>query len=124
MIEDLQILSVGPAALCDIVRNALHDFPHCEFVVAADHRQLWVTPREQPVDIAILHCTLSGLDLEDAGRLIRRQWPNARILALRSDREYIENALCDERLAPTEPPAVLLAAIERLMADCGARRTA
>jgi hypothetical protein len=114
MTENLHILAVGPAPLCSIVGEAVRILPHCRLSIAGDLRQLWLAPRGDVVDVAILDSTLSPLDLEDAGRLIRRQWPVARILILRSDLESLDDALYDEHVPPPATPATLLGAIQRL----------
>jgi hypothetical protein len=75
---------------------------------------LWEIPKEESIQVAILHNTLSPVELEDASRFIRRRWPHARILVLRRGVGLLDDALYDERVAPTVTPEVLLAAIEWL----------
>jgi hypothetical protein len=118
MIEDLHILAVGSAPLHSIVRDALRILPHCRLSVADGLRHLWLAPRGDVADVVILDSTLSPLDLEDAGRLIRHQWPAAGILILRSDLESLDDALYDEHMPPAATPAALLGAIERLTGRC------
>lgn len=115
MIEVLYILS-GPAPLHCIVRDALRNMPNCRvrLSVVGDLRQLWFAPCGDIVEIAILDSTLSLLDLKYAASLIRRQWPAARIVLLRSDGESLDDELYDERMPPTATPADLLAVIRQL----------
>jgi hypothetical protein len=114
MTEDLHILAVGPASLGFIVRDALRNRLRSRFSNVDDLRQLWLVPRGDFVDVAILDATLAPPDLQDASRLIRRQWPAARILVLNADSESLDDALYDERMMPAVTPAALLAAIQRL----------
>jgi hypothetical protein len=114
MTESLHILSVGPASLCDVVRDALSGSWKCQLTVATDFRQLWLIPKHADVDAAILHCTLSPLELEDASRFIRRQWPSTRILVIRAGSEFLDDAPYDDRVLPAVASQVLLPTIERL----------
>jgi hypothetical protein len=83
-------------------------------MVATGSRELWLLPKHVDVDAAILHCTLSSLELEDASRFIRRQWPSARILVIRAGSEFLDDALYDDRVLPAVASQVLLPTIERL----------
>jgi hypothetical protein len=72
-------------------------------------------PEAERVDAAILHSTLTPLELDDASRLIRRRWPAARILVIREGSEFLDDALYDDRVFPTIVSEILLPAIERLL---------
>jgi hypothetical protein len=121
--DSLHILSVGPASLSNVVSDALSGSRKCRLTVAADFRQLWLISKHVEVDAAILHCTLSPLELEDASRLIRRQWPSARILIIRADTEFLDDALYDDRVLPAVASQVLLPTIERLTGSWRERAT-
>jgi len=114
MTDSLNILSVGPASLSILVGDALSDSWKFQLTIAKDFRQLWLTPKDVCVDVAVLHCTLAPLELEDASRFIRRQWPSARILVIRPDSEFLDDALYDDRVLPAVASQVLLPTIERL----------
>jgi hypothetical protein len=114
MTDSLHILSVGPASLSILVSDALSGYWKCQLMVATGSRELWLLPKHEDVDAAILHCTLSSLELEDASRFIRRQWPSARILVIRAGSEFLDDALYDDRVLPAVASQVLLPTIERL----------
>jgi hypothetical protein len=82
--------------------------------IAPDCRDLWVIPKQESIQVAILHHTLSLFELEDASRFIRQRWPHARILVLRKGEGFLDDGLYDERVAPDVAPAVLLMTIEQL----------
>jgi len=109
----LHILSVGPIEFGCMLHDALLDRPNARLSIAPDYREMWETPQQDFVQVAILHNTLSSSTLEDACRFIRRRWPYARILVLRSGESFLEDALYDERLEVESPQEVLLAAIGR-----------
>jgi hypothetical protein len=97
-----------------MVHDALLDGPNSRLSIAPDYRMLWVIPKQESIQVVILHNTLSLFELDDASRFIRRRWPHARILVLRRGEGFLDDALYDDRLAPTVVPEVLLTAIERL----------
>jgi hypothetical protein len=84
---------------------------------------LWAIPKQESIQVVILHNTLSPFELEDASRFIRRRWPHARILILRRGVGFLDDALYDEHVVPTAAPEVLLAAIERLAGGWQGRRS-
>lgn len=81
---------------------------------AADYRELWSMPPVQSPRLAVLYNTLHSFELEASCRLIRRRWPNARILILRARMDTVDKALYDVRLPANVASQVLLAAIRRL----------
>jgi hypothetical protein len=97
-----------------MVHDALLDGPNCRLSIAPDYRELWAIPKQESIQVVILHNTLSPFELEDASRFIRRRWAQARILVVRRGEGFLDDALYDDRLAPTVVPEVLLTAIERL----------
>jgi hypothetical protein len=110
----IHALSVGPVDFGCMVHDALLDRPNSRLSIAPDCRELWGIPKEESIQVAILHNTLSPVELEDASRFIRRRWPHVRILVLRKGEGFLDDALYDERVVPTATPEILLAAIERL----------
>jgi hypothetical protein len=114
MTDFLHILSVGHVSLSILVGDAMSGSWKCQLTVATGSRELRLLPKHVDVDAAILHCTLSSLELEDASRFIRRQWPSARILIIRGESEFLDDALYDDRVLPAVASQVLLPTIERL----------
>jgi hypothetical protein len=112
--EELHILAVGPAPPGLTIRDCLRDRLRCRVSNADSLRQLWIVPRTDSVDLAILNEALSPSDFEDASRFIRRQWPAARILILRTDSDSLDDALYDERVLPTATADIFIDVISRL----------
>ena len=52
---------------------------------------------------------LGCFELEEAARLVRRRWPSARILLIRSGEKALEDPLYDLRLRPPVEPNTLMA---------------
>jgi hypothetical protein len=105
-----------------MVHDALLDGPNSRLSIAPDYRELWGIPKEESIQVAILHNTLSPVELEDASRFIRRPWPHARILVLRRGVGFLDDALY-ERVVLKAEPKVLLEAIERLAGGWQGRRS-
>ena len=122
--ERIHLLSVGSLDRSFRLHDALLEAPCCHLSVAwnsvelrmiADYRELWVIPRHEAIQLAILHHTLSSFELDEAARLIRRQWASARILLISTGEDFLDNALYDHRIAPGASPEVLITAIDRLL---------
>jgi hypothetical protein len=77
--------------------------------------ELWVIPGQETFDAAILQDTLPLLELDEACRFIRRQWPSARILVIRTGDNFLDDTLYDDRVLPSSSTEVLITAIERLL---------
>jgi hypothetical protein len=112
--ETTHVLSVGPMDRGCMVYDVLLNGPRTRLSIAPDCRQLWSVPKRESVQVAILHNALSPLELEEASQFIRRQWPHARILVIRSGEDFLDDALYDDRVTPPVAPRILLAAIARL----------
>jgi hypothetical protein len=80
----IHVLSVGPMDFGCMVHDALLDGPNSLLSIAPDYRDLWANPKQESIQVVILHNMLSPFELEDASRFIRRRWPRAKILILRS----------------------------------------
>lgn len=111
--QPLHVLSVGPLALCSIVCDVLKGH-NCWHRSARDCRELWKIPTEETINVAILHQLLFPFEREEATRLIRRRWPEARIVAIRAGSRILDDALYDDRILPGGVPEELVAFIERL----------
>ncbi len=112
--DAIHVLSVGPIDFGSMVHDALLNGPCSRLSIAPDYRELWVAPKQESVQVVILHSTLSSFELDDACRFIRQRWPHAKILVLRGGEGFLDDPLYDERVVPTVAPEALLAAIERL----------
>jgi len=123
MPKAIHVLCVGPMSLGNIVHDALLELPHFRLSVATDYPGLWAIPRQEPIDVVILHNTFSSSEIEDSCRFIRRRWPHARILLLHRGESFLEDALYDERAAPNVDPEVLLSTIQRLIGKWEAWRS-
>jgi hypothetical protein len=75
---------------------------------------LFKTESCEACEIAVLLPTLSDVDLMETAQLIRRRRPGARILIVRREEWWMDDALYDDRLAPEADPQMLLSAVERL----------
>jgi hypothetical protein len=111
----IHVLSLGPVGRGNLVHDALFELPSFRLSIVRDYRELWMIPKQKSIHVVILHNTISAPELEDAGRFIRRRWPHARILLVCAGPGLINDALYDDRVAPTVAPEVLLKAIERLI---------
>jgi hypothetical protein len=110
----IEILIVGEADWSKPARDAMRAMQPFRLCTANDPRALWLIPGHQPVNVIVLHNTLTTIELEKTSRLIRHRWPHARILVVRTGDEFLEDALYDDRVLPTVDPATLIATIERL----------
>jgi hypothetical protein len=114
MEKNIRVLSVGQMDRGVWIHSALSNEPNSRHIIATDYRQLWeLLPRES-VHVAILDYMLSTFELEAACRLIRRRWPHAKILIVRRAAGSLDDALYDDRVAPTVTQEVLFSAVERL----------
>ncbi len=110
----IHVLFVGSVDFGSLVHDALLDGPKYRLSIAPDYRALWVTPKGEPIHLVILHNSLSSSELEDATRLVRKQWPHSRILLIRANEGSLDDALYDDRVAPTVTSEILLQKFERL----------
>ena len=114
MPKPIHVLFVGPVDFGSMIHDALLCGPNSRLSIALDYRELWVIPKQESIQVVVLHSTLSSFELDDATRFIRQQWPHTRILVIRSSEGSLDDALYDDRVAPTVAPEVLLTTIERL----------
>jgi hypothetical protein len=115
--SSLRVCSIGAS---DPIHTAYDIFlrqHHCAISSAANYRELCAISTREVCDIAVLQSTLSRSDLQDSAFLVRRRWPSARILILRDDVQFLEDALYDHRVMPGINPEVLLSVIRSLAAS-------
>jgi hypothetical protein len=110
----IHVLSVGPVDCGSMVHDALLDGSNFRLTITTDYRELWGTSTQESIQVAILHNSLSAFESEAACRLIRRRWPHTKILVVSNRESILEDALYDDRVAPTVAPEVVLETIERL----------
>jgi hypothetical protein len=114
--EAIHVLSVGPMDCGSMVHDALLDGPNWRLTIATHSQELWVIPEKESIQVAILDNTLSEFELEDASVFIRRRWPLAKILLIRSGGGSLDCALYDDCVAPIAAPEFLLSKIGCLAA--------
>jgi hypothetical protein len=112
--RSLHVLSVGPTGLGDMVHDALLEVPTFHLSIANDYRGLWMIPKQDPIDLVILHNVFTLSELEDSSRFVRRRWPHARILLVHGKNELLDDALYDERVDPNVTSENLSSTIQRL----------
>ena len=115
--ETIHILSVGPLDRSFIVHDVALEMPNSRLSIAIDFRELWEIAKQQAIHVAILHETVSSFELEAACQLIRRQWPQAKILVVHRGEGFLDDALYDDRLLPPVALEDLLTTIERLTSE-------
>jgi hypothetical protein len=94
-----------------LIRQPLDEPPDFCFSHANDYRELWCLSRGGTYDAVIFHNSLSCFELEESARLVRRRWPSARVLLIRSGEIMLEDALYDQRLRPPVDPNTLLSVL-------------
>ena len=105
------LIVVGRSKYGTIFDSLLSDGAQLRLLSAADYRELWAIPHNVLARLTILYDTLHLFELEASCRLIRRRWPAARILVIRSKIEYLEKSLFDLRLPSNVPASALLTSI-------------
>ena len=73
--KTIHVLFVGPVDFGSMVHDALLCGPNSRLPIAPDYRELWVIPKQESIQVVILHNTLSSFELEDATRFIRQRCP-------------------------------------------------
>lgn len=114
MPKPIHVLSVGPVDRGNIVHDAMVDAKIFRLSIARDYRGLWMIPKQEPIDVVILHNAFTSIELEGLSRFVRRRWPYAAILIVHFRGHFLEDALYDDRVGPTVAPELLLSTIERL----------
>jgi hypothetical protein len=114
MTRGIHVLFVGPVEFGSVVHDALVDGMDFRLSIAPNYRELWVIPRNESIQLIILHSTLSPSELEQATRLVRKQWPDTRILLIRTSEGSLDDPLYDDRVVPTASSEVLFRRIEGL----------
>jgi hypothetical protein len=86
------------------------------YILAAAHgyRDLCQPEMREDCEVAVLHPTLSHSELIEVAHFIRRRWPRARIIMIRTEEWWIEDALYDDRVVPGVNPELLLATVDRV----------
>ena len=112
--RSIHVLSVGPMDLGDMVHDALLEVPNFHLSIAGDYRGLWMIPKQDSIDLVVLHNVFSLSELEDSSRFVRRRWPHARILFVHGKNELLDDVLYDERVDPNVTSENLSSTIQRL----------
>jgi hypothetical protein len=85
------------------------------YVLAAaqGYRDLCQTEMCDDCEVAVLHPTLSHGELSEVAHFVRRRWPAAKIVIIRAEEWWLEDALYDDRVLPGAIPELLLAIVVR-----------
>jgi len=110
----LNVLSIGSLDSCNMVRDVLLQRNNCRLSVVTSLWDMYAIPKQNNLDIAILHHTLSQLEVRNASEYIRRRWPAAKILIISAAMNVPDDPLYDEWAHPDQSPGMLLATIEQL----------
>lgn len=96
MNPSLHVLFLGSGQGSDTIREALAQCHVYRLSVATSFSDLFDISKEDKVRIAILHRSLSPIQLREACAYIRRTWPVAKILVLGTGAEDLDDPLYDE----------------------------
>jgi hypothetical protein len=110
----VHVLSIGSVAPSDVTYDRRLEERGFALAVAEGYRDLLGTVLEEGCEVAVLHQTLPEKELIEAAHFIRRRWPRARIVMVRAEEWWIDDALYDDRVVPDATPELLLSAVERL----------
>jgi hypothetical protein len=110
----LRVLLVGGSDPIHLAHCAFLSRHLCAISTAADYRELRAIPAPGPCDIAMLQFTLSGGEPQDSPLLVGCRWPSARILIVRNDAQFLEDALYDDLVTPDIDSGALLSVIHGL----------
>ena len=110
----IHLLSVGRIEPPTLVHNIMLDLPDFAISMTRDYRELWITSKQEPIEIALLHNTLCSFELAEAARLIRGRWPNAKIVVIRSGEMSLDRTLYNDRIHPPVTPDHLVERLSRL----------
>jgi hypothetical protein len=115
----LRVLFIGSADRCNIIRDTFLQLGRCRFTALTSYLGLFLdVPRKESFELVIIQQMSSLHEFLDSSAYIRRTWPCAKILVICAEAEVLDDPLYDEWIAPSDPPGVLLATIERLFV-CG-----
>ncbi|HEY3705618.1 MAG TPA: hypothetical protein VGL22_11190 [Terracidiphilus sp.] len=106
-----RVLSVGRMDEDIVMGKPLEQSPGFCFSHAHDYRGLWRLSRGNSFDAVILHNSLCSFEMEEAAHLVRRLWPSAKILLIRSGEILLEDPLYDQRLRPPVDLNILLSVL-------------
>jgi len=113
----LRVLSIGSPEACNAVCDALLVRQRSCLTVASSANSLYAVSTPAPFDVAVLHPSLSVLEMRDAGALIRSRWPTTRILAIAYSVNDLESPLFDVWREPGITCHAMLSLLERMAMD-------
>jgi len=91
----------------------------CAVSFAKSSKNVWGHCSKSEFDVAVLSGSLGLAGLRDSAELVRRRWPQARILVLGCVPSLLDDPLYDEAIDAKFRPEIL---IETLMRMCRAKR--
>jgi hypothetical protein len=115
--REIHILSVGSVECGSTVHDALLNGRNFHLTIAINYRMLWAIPKQESFQVAIVHSTLSVFEAEAACRLIRRRWPQAKVLVALEQENSLDRALYNDRVTPNLLPELLFTTILRSQED-------
>jgi hypothetical protein len=110
----VHVLSIGSVAPWDGSCDGCFEQRGFAVAVAEGYRELLQTVMGDEYEVAVLQEALSQEELLQVAHFIRRRWPAARILIIRQEEWWLDDALYDDRVVPDANPELLLSAVERL----------
>jgi len=115
MIGSLQVLFVGTPETHWHMRNSLLAWqPGSKPLMTSGVIELSDLLLSERVCVAVLHDTLSEIELKSCAAYIRHHWSCACILLIHERADMLDDPMYDERIQPNPSPTTLCAAIERL----------
>ena len=111
--NSVHVLSIGTMGCGSVVHDALIDGPHFHLTIATELRKLWLVPKQESMQLVILHHTLSESEMEDARWFVHEWWPHARIMVIRPHAGLFHLSLFEEHAAHCAPTEALFGTIER-----------
>jgi hypothetical protein len=113
----LHVLSIGSAAISKLAYESFLQKQGHALKVVSEYRDLFHSEMSGGCEVAVLHQSLSHDELVEVAHFIRRRWPVAKILIVRPEEWWIDDALYDDRVVPGANPELLLSAVERLVGN-------
>lgn len=120
----MRVLSVGSSEACNRVRDALLERQKCHLMAVESPSDLYSVSCDLQFDIAVLDASLSVSGLHNAGTVVRKRWPDCRILAIAHRAEDLDDPLYDEWTPPGMPQVAFIELLERVATEACRLRNA
>jgi hypothetical protein len=110
----VHVLSICSVAPSDVSCDECFELRGFALAFADGHRDLLQTVLDDECEVAVFQEALSQKELLQVAHFIRSRWPAARILIIRQEQWWLDDALYDDRVVPDANPELLLSAAKRL----------